>query len=394
MEGLDSGSLIGSNDDLLIEISVRLPLKSVLRFKSVSKHWLWLLSHRRFTLRYDNNNNNLPKSLGLFDTDDVYAPYDVANPTPNPLGSSRTLASYFPRPDVRIMQSCNGLLLCCSDYRHKPSRMFFVFNPTTKQLETIPFPPSFPTESDIRMSLAFHPTECPHYKIVCVGTLEENYISQIQVFSSDTREWKISSEEFYSLSLSFVNGVYWNGAIHWPPCGGGSHWNLMCFHIESQQLQKLPLPKEVITPIIRTSYFGESRGHLHLIVNAEYSNHFCVFEMLRDRSGWFLKYRVQLNGLPPDFLEMIHVYAFGIMDVVRGETEEDTLVVVTANSILIKYNVHDKSFNYISSDHQWLITGWYEAHRYIQTVECLVICSFMSLHYVYAYYVKLVTLFW
>ncbi|KAK9051341.1 hypothetical protein SSX86_027968 [Deinandra increscens subsp. villosa] len=46
-----SGALIGSNDDLVTEILLRLPVTSILRFKSVSKHWRWLLSHRSFTIR-------------------------------------------------------------------------------------------------------------------------------------------------------------------------------------------------------------------------------------------------------------------------------------------------------------------------------------------------------
>ncbi|XP_022011044.2 uncharacterized protein LOC110910744 isoform X3 [Helianthus annuus] len=46
-----SGALIGSNDDLLTEILLRLPVTSILRFKSVSKHWRLLLRHRHFTHR-------------------------------------------------------------------------------------------------------------------------------------------------------------------------------------------------------------------------------------------------------------------------------------------------------------------------------------------------------
>lgn len=47
-------TLIASNDDLLIEILRRLPAKSIIQFKSVSKHWRSLLSQRHFTLMFDN----------------------------------------------------------------------------------------------------------------------------------------------------------------------------------------------------------------------------------------------------------------------------------------------------------------------------------------------------
>ncbi|MFS8033276.1 putative F-box domain-containing protein [Helianthus anomalus] len=52
-----SGALIGSNDDLLTEILLRLPVTSIIRFISVSKHWQLLLRHRHFTLRYDTLSN-------------------------------------------------------------------------------------------------------------------------------------------------------------------------------------------------------------------------------------------------------------------------------------------------------------------------------------------------
>ncbi|XP_022018537.1 uncharacterized protein LOC110918539 [Helianthus annuus] len=48
-QSTEPGAIIGSNDDLLTEILLRLPAPSILRFKSVSKHWLLLLSQIHFT---------------------------------------------------------------------------------------------------------------------------------------------------------------------------------------------------------------------------------------------------------------------------------------------------------------------------------------------------------
>ncbi|MFS7921084.1 putative F-box domain-containing protein [Helianthus anomalus] len=73
----ESGAIVGSNDHLLTEILRRLPFTSVFRFKSVSKHWHSLLSHRTFTLLYDN----VPVSPGLF-LHDLYIPFDLKNPSP------------------------------------------------------------------------------------------------------------------------------------------------------------------------------------------------------------------------------------------------------------------------------------------------------------------------
>ncbi|KAL9995999.1 putative F-box domain-containing protein [Helianthus debilis subsp. tardiflorus] len=175
-----SGALIGSKDDLLTEILLRLPVTSILRFKSVSKHWRLLLSHTHFTHRYDKISN----SPGIF-ADNVYVPFDVENPsTPPPF---RNLDTYFDRSGVRILQSCNGLLLCCTErgsIGQKAADKYYVFNPTTKQLALIPpIHGGLKVGKTIRcMGLAFHQTDCVHYKLVCIRELDtRGELFQIQM---------------------------------------------------------------------------------------------------------------------------------------------------------------------------------------------------------------------
>ncbi|KAJ0439501.1 putative F-box domain-containing protein [Helianthus annuus] len=360
-----SGAVIRSNDDLLTEILLRLPGTSILRFKSVSKHWHMLLSHRHFTQRYDNHS----KSPGLFGCN-TYVPYDVDNPSTPPFSS---LGSYFDRPRVRIVQSCNGLLLC-STHGAKGSKAapkYYVFNPTTKQLALIPpIHESAKVRKTIRfMGLAYHQTDCPHYKVVCVRRLEpDRDLFQIQIYSSDTREWKICTVTLDTHWSFFEKGVYWNGAIHWAPW----HPNHFYFKIEAEQVQTLPLPVDMMSFDFMTMYFGESRGHLHLTVGVDpkgTSLHQNVYEMLSDHSGWFVKYQLQLHELWGAFPEMTRSpYDFNVVDVVRGEKEEDTFIVLRISWKLIRYNVHDKNFRQMSDviDHAFRKDPF--AHRYIETL--------------------------
>ncbi|XP_076940849.1 F-box protein At5g07610-like [Bidens hawaiensis] len=185
-----SESFIGSNNDLLTEILVRLPATSILRFKSVSKHWRLLLTHKHFIHRYDDS--KLLKSPGLFARmhftghchtvpKSIYVAFDVENRSTPPFNHS----------DVLIRQSCNGLLLCAAF--HNSAHEYYVFNPTTKQLAFIPLPsvPGWRSVDDtiLSMALAFHQTDCVHYKVVCVCALHRSRrLIQIQVYSSDTRK--------------------------------------------------------------------------------------------------------------------------------------------------------------------------------------------------------------
>ncbi|XP_076941734.1 F-box protein At5g07610-like, partial [Bidens hawaiensis] len=333
---LQSAARVASSNDLLTEILIRLPVKSVLRLKSVSKHWLWLLTHKDFTNRYDKY--NLSESAGLFGSN-LYISYNG--------GSQRTLYSLMlkfcvDRHGIRIAQSCNGLLLCCSDRcnnsNDRGARKYYVFNPTTKQFAVIP---SVLGGDEARksiwfMGLAYHPRNCVHYKLVCIRILEPRteYLFQIQIYSSETRMWKISVESF-SPNRPFYcqDGVYWNGAIYWAP----SKRNHMYFKLDVEQLQTLPLTEEMMMPSeydYCEVYLGESRGHLHLTVYRtcpNYSSSLNVYEMLSDHSGRFVKYQIQLDGIAsalPKFMDKRwHGYVFGVIDVVRGEEEEGAFVV-------------------------------------------------------------------
>ncbi|XP_035840059.1 F-box protein At5g07610 isoform X1 [Helianthus annuus] len=353
-----SGALIGSNDDLLTEILLRLPVTSILRFKSVSKHWRLLLRHRHFTHRYDT----LLKSPGFFTTDNIYVPYDVENPT-TPLFRS---LDFYPDPrGIRIVQSCNGLLLCCTYRGSIDARKYYVFNPTTKQFAFVPcLPGGYEVRKTIRfMGLAFHRTDCVHYKLVCIRSLESDddddvELFQIQIYSSDTREWRICPVTFRTDCPVFDMGVYWNGAIHWAP----SYRNHLYFKIDAEQLQTLPSPVEMTIFQTLTMYFGESRGHLHLTVlvdSDETGLHLNVYEMLGDHSGWFVKYQLQLHEIWGAFPEMTHSsYDFDVVDVVRGVKEEDTFIVLRIHGKLTRCRhnsesvVHENS--YLSEFHHVL----------------------------------------
>ncbi|XP_076949139.1 F-box protein At5g07610-like [Bidens hawaiensis] len=364
-----SGALVASKYDLLIEILLRLPVTSILRFKSVSKHWLCLLSHRHFTTGYDNYNNFSKSPAGLFDySGELYVPFDVQNrSTPRPF---RGLNFCCVRQGFSILQSCNGLLLCRKGYGD--SRKYYVLNPTTKQFAVLPSVPGGQrVRQSIRfMALAFHPTDFPHYKVVCIRNLHigEAYLYQVLTYSSDTRKWKVSVESFSVYDPPLLDyGVYWNGSIHWP-----SRYPIhLYFKLDVEQLQTLPLPPEMISTnyLFSKMYFGESSGHLHLILRFGPDNlQMNVYE-LSDHLGWFVKYQVDLVVLTRAFPEMFRssFCDFKVIDVVIGEEEEeDTFVVLVTPGKMITYNVHDKSFKQIYR----VVSCFITYHSYTNTLTC------------------------
>ncbi|GJZ62726.1 F-box protein-like protein [Tanacetum coccineum] len=281
-----SAALIGSYDDLLTEILHRLPVISILRFKSVSKHWRSLLNHRRFTLLYDKS---LVSSPGIF-ARNLYVPFDVENQSSPPFSS----LDFYPDPrGIKIMQSCNGLLLCCSN-KGNEDRDFFVFNPPLNNWQSS--------------------HRC----------MDEHGPKFLQIYSSDTRKWKmIPDESFWESYYTPFSGVsYWNGAILWAPASSLPSY----FKLDIEKFHDLELPSPLP---VRVKPFG------------------CYRDGMRP-------YLVELDDLPATYLEIIRnvqspsrPYEFEVLDVVKGEEEEDTFMVVKIFMKIIRFNIMDKSFKEI-----------------------------------------------
>ncbi|XP_076950236.1 F-box protein At5g07610-like [Bidens hawaiensis] len=214
------------------------------------------------------------------------------------------------------------------------------------------------------MALAFHPTHCVHYKVVCVRALDSpKGMFQIEIYSPETMKWKVCIESFSACGSEFFHPVYWNGSVHWAPVYLDN--NFFYLKLDVEELQMLPAPEELESDDEKfdnddeesrdhlrlvTMYFGESRDHLHLIARPRHVDdrilQLNVYEMLRDRSGWFLKYRVkfcELLGFP------YMVTYSRVVDVIRGKEEEETFLVVVTPGKVMRYNVYDKSFNPIYS---------------------------------------------
>nr|XP_048324141.1 F-box protein At5g07610-like [Ziziphus jujuba var. spinosa] len=244
--------MVANNDDLLTEILVRLPINSVLAFKSLSKHWLSLISNPHFCRRSTALSN---PSCGLF----LLRPSISTNPNP----------------------SCNGLLLCSTSGGPEARKKYYVYNPTTKHYTILPQLP----------------------KVVCVKSRNSEQTQlEFEIYSSEMGAWPLSTSKSFlspisTYNIDFNGGVFWNGAIHWISTREAA--GALYFNLEEERFSEMPLP-----PLpedwkdwneSQFGYFGESGDHLHVIgMYNPPSKCFNVYEMKRDYSGWFAKFRVDL----------------------------------------------------------------------------------------------------
>lgn len=191
------------NDDVLVEILLRLPAKSLTRFKLVCKHWLSLISNHQFCHLHTLRHPNQP-SLILRTHTSQYFYF-------NPFVNDHKLIPYsFSIPNPKVLNSCNGLLLLQSS---RPEE-YYVYNSTTKQSRKISLTDSDEYTNVMGLTLAFDPSKSPHYKIACVRAArkfssghERN--CRIEMYDSQSLAWRLCLEPFTApIAANFSSGVH------------------------------------------------------------------------------------------------------------------------------------------------------------------------------------------
>ncbi|XP_061992132.1 F-box protein At5g07610-like [Rosa rugosa] len=415
---------IADHDDLLSQILVRLEAKSLIRYKSVSKHWLSLISSPKFRERHTLRNPNPTVSAFFFLSTNQRLSFISLSDDETRCGShSNPLDSVPELRGIKILQSCNGLLLCCSGGEETTRRAYYVVNPTASQFSRLPSPPyACQFDDSLGIALAFDPyrTGNVHYKVVSVWMTSRNTIG-IGIYASETRSWSLglSQVDFRQcqFEVDFGRGVYCNGAIHWL-----NHKDeLFHCHIGDGSDEK-PVRGGVLSSPLglmfdrEYRYFGESCGHLHLIdifkpcvnqfdvreLEPDYSgwvvkyhvdldpiietNRPCINEMLmpKDYSGWFVKCKADLYSRSYSFQEVVgyyldRYYQFVVLSLTREENGGDLCLLLYFRAKVISYNLRDKTFKKLcdlapegtAETQRSLQVEWLEAYNHMGSLACV-----------------------
>ncbi|XP_059670835.1 F-box protein At5g07610-like [Cornus florida] len=392
-----TAEIIGGS--LAVEILQRLPAKSLIRFKSVSKAWLSFISTPHFSLLWQSHHH--PKVSGLFFNPRSrpeaikYVPLTHSDDLRNQCDIATVIngGEENNSPAARIIDSCNGFLLvylsklqsCSSGWRESYS--YHVYNPTTKQFSTLPWPfqVTFTSFLGDNVYLVFDPLKSLHYKVVLVIKASEPGSArsiQIHIYSSETNDWRRSPlDVIYYVDLS--EGVYCNGSIHW--LSFRDRKTSLYFDVNQERF--CPMPSPPYTARFKCRHFGESGGHLHYI--RYYDNmgfNVRVWEMESDYSKWTTKYRVCLNTttMVVDLaLEVVRMNT--ALSLIHVEDEGDVFLVLVVrtelNYMIISYNIKENTFEKRVDVPRRPIASWYDPwsnsfwwrrhsciHSYIETL--------------------------
>ncbi|CAH9131055.1 unnamed protein product [Cuscuta epithymum] len=207
--------------DIIIEILSRLPVKSLMRFKCISKSFCSLICNDPY-LKMNHLNHAYRRMATLwfdFKTKTLYS-CSISNLLPNE--SFRQDVVKLDVPDkleglCDIYRSCNGLF-CVRNI----GGSVFLWNPLTQELKKLP---DCPTDVDVSTEpvffktvaygLAYDPVSDDYtvLKMVCFNDIQNNFGSELYLCSVKTSWRRIEGFPCVDFDWSALN--FFNGAFHW-----------------------------------------------------------------------------------------------------------------------------------------------------------------------------------
>ncbi|XP_063943418.1 F-box/kelch-repeat protein At3g06240-like [Daucus carota subsp. sativus] len=203
------------SNDLISEILVRVPVKSLLQFQLVSKTWLSLIKDPSFVkaqLRraiatetdeslimtrytYMTDTENATLKFSVLDVDSRQIVSDLKYPYTQ--GESQQVA-----PAFRIVGSVNGIV--CVVFHHNLSEhSFYLWNPATGQSRAVP---ACALRTSRALGFGYDPVD-NDYKIVSVVSRPS---LPTEVYSANRNVWrKVPSEDFmFGINGGFILGYF------------------------------------------------------------------------------------------------------------------------------------------------------------------------------------------
>ncbi|KAM0869010.1 hypothetical protein ACQ4PT_040965 [Festuca glaucescens] len=280
-------------EDVLSEILVRLPHKSLARFQCVSTTWRALIAadylRRRLPLITSGVLFHDAPRYGAGGGRQAYT-YACASSSSSSGETGDGMAEaddmgFFPRHGTSsIIDGCNGLLLY---YSSSPQQTFHVVSPTTRRWAAIPAP----RRKTLLSVLSFDPCASPHYRVVCfTGWLPRS--ASVEVFDSERGAWREHGELDFGLDTDAMSATMhcFGGAVHVLAYSG----HVVRIDLATMACAVTALP----APVSYRARAGHCRGRLRYASSD--GSHLRFWELVdAGRSEWALKHELGIGDLVP-----------------------------------------------------------------------------------------------
>ncbi|KAI3758072.1 hypothetical protein L6452_05619 [Arctium lappa] len=330
-------------DEVIRDILSRLPVKSLLQFRSVSKHWRGLIADTHFV------KSHLKKVLALSSHHQILVPASPLmslsyNASPDDINASIELDSPFlkPRTSIKILGSCNGLV-CLID----GTRDVIIYNPSTRR--------------------HFKPYQLPQQVLPCSNRIEFVYgfgcgsnpndmrVVRFPRFARDSEYIKsmvcgvasgspVSGVVAYNYDFIDTVGTFLNGSLHWlahHSNNDNENRAIASFNISEETFGDLSLPpQEGSLPYYN---LGVLQGCLSALCDDMYYTDVEVWLMKEYGvvNSWTKFIKVPLNTGIENISYMMPLSSLN---------DDEILLEIDLRSFVI-YNVKKKTFRHVTTTH-------------------------------------------
>ncbi|XBI52707.1 hypothetical protein VPH35_035044 [Triticum aestivum] len=289
-------------DDLIIEILSLLPVKSVCRFKCVSRLWYLLISQHR---------KKLPQTIsGFFYPMHRYNNEDGLIGFPTFDGISGDQKQLFPDSSLPFLTGyrqilpkdcCNGLIFCLC-WKDSPidEADYVVCNPATE--EWVVLPDAGHRSDALEYRLGFDGAMSPHFHVfqILEGDEDYGYISGVNIYSSETGAWSYKENGWGDNEIQIVEmrGVFFNGMMHLLTC----EFKILAVDTEGKTWRTISLLETMCVGNIclgPLAFIGQSQGRLYFINMRDNDSSKLSVWILEDYNGneWIFKYNISTSQL-------------------------------------------------------------------------------------------------
>ncbi|CAL5362729.1 hypothetical protein CsSME_00054205 [Camellia sinensis var. sinensis] len=297
-----------ASNDILIDVLCRLPTKTLLGWKCVSKEWHHLISDRSF-IKHQLKRTE-PISGFFFQERFQWCDNDIKSISYIPVKTEgtelqRTIFDFLPE-NVVLLAVSNGLI-CCRSCFPSPQPVIYICNPVNKEWVKLQWPAPDRRSS---LGLAFDPFKDPidesiNFKVVRVHQTvtdpDDSYFS-FDIYLSKTSTWRRSGEicqcnhNLYKNKAIFIGGIF-----YWLTDGD----QILMFDIENELSWLVTIPVPLVQfDSITEMCIGESEGKLHYVLISEDGLQVWVLDDYFDFT-WSLKYSIALDEMERENLEFL-----------------------------------------------------------------------------------------
>ncbi|KAL8031461.1 hypothetical protein ABFX02_13G026600 [Erythranthe guttata] len=243
--------------DLLIEILVKLPVKSLIRFAAVSKSWRSIITSAAFMASHLSKGKNHTHTLIHTEGKNSLVKFTADGPFAVDSPSKLEFPYYKPHSIyLRIVDSCDGLV-CLSNksFMIFPQSRGVIWNPSVRNHVVLPDPTINPKDAYISVLGFGVDAGRTHHKVVrflYCRNAAGIYTTRVEIFSLKTWSWRMligGVDLTLGAYPSLLRQVFLNGVVHWlieeKPIGDNSFRRsyILAFDVGDEVFGEVMLPE-------------------------------------------------------------------------------------------------------------------------------------------------------